>query len=55
MVEFLEIENPDDRVWSPKNSTVISSFDAKIYCFGQDLIVTDLEIKEKLNKVIYFC
>ena len=24
----------------------------KIYCFGQDLSVTDLEIKEKLDKVI---
>ena len=29
MVEILEIENPNDRVWSEKNSTVISSFDAK--------------------------
>lgn len=24
----------------------------KIYCFGQDLSVTDFEIKEKLDKVI---
>ena len=24
----------------------------KMYCFGQDLSVTDLEIKEKLDKVI---
>ena len=45
MVDFLEIENPDEK--SAKNLR-------KIYCFGQDLSVIDLvhvEIKRKLNKV----
>ena len=47
MVESLEIENPHDRVWSQKYRVLMR----RIYCFGQDLTVTDLDIKEKLDKV----
>ena len=38
MVDFLEIEAPDDQVWSQKNLTVIASFCAKnlLFCSGYE-------------------
>ena len=54
MVDFLEIENLDDQVWSQKILSDIQFLCEISIVFGRDLSVIDIvqiEIKGKLDKV----